>query len=105
MDYKPLTKCDNMREDSFQYESLCLCVSTFLPVSMGIDIPMCSHSSIYLQGPSNLFPQTVATLKGFLREGTEARLLIEVGTGVRGIFPVNFHTKWLLCNVRVRFIL
>ena len=29
----------------------------------------------------------------------------EVGSGAGGIFSVNFHTKWLLCNVHIRFFL
>ena len=29
----------------------------------------------------------------------------EVGSGAGDIFSVNFHTKWLLCNVHIRFFL
>ena len=44
---------------------------------------------------------------------TEAFLRSQVGPGVQSrcspggpaFFPVNFHTKWILCNVRVRFFL
>ena len=48
-------------------------------------------------------PNSVATLFGLLTVRVKARCLIEVFSYASGIFPVNFHTKWLLRNVHVHF--
>ena len=48
-------------------------------------------------------PQTVWPHWGVLTVGVKARCSIEVVSLASGIFPVNFHTKWLLWNVHVHF--
>ena len=50
-----------------------------------------------------MFPQTVWPHTGVLTVTVKARCSIEVVSVAFGIFPVNFHTKWLLWNVRVHF--
>ena len=50
-----------------------------------------------------------AALDDWCLAGTDIRVAFfpkQCGhTKCAAIFPVNFHTKWLLCNVRVRFFL
>ena len=49
------------------------------------------------------FPQTVWPHWGVLTITVKARCSIEVVSVAFGIFPVNFHAKWLLWNVHVHF--
>ena len=51
----------------------------------------------------NVFPQTVWPHWGVITVGVKAQCSIEVLSVVFGIFPVNFHTNWLLWHVHVHF--
>ena len=56
-----------------------------------------------LKKANRYFPKQRGHTEGFLRQVLRPGCSIEVVSLAFGIFPVNFHAKWLLWNVHVHF--
>ena len=65
---------------------------------VGWEIKNCTR----LWREAHFSPNSLATLRGSY-VGVKASCPIEVVSVAFGIFPVNFHTKWLLWHVHVHF--